>query len=64
MIGLIATLQMSIWHLIFSLGFSLYIVIGLYFEEKSLKQEFVKDYEEYIKNTPMLVPLNLFKKLQ
>jgi len=57
MLGLIATPQMSIGHLLFSLGFSLYIVIGLYFEEKSLKQEFGKDYEEYIKNTPMLIPI-------
>ena len=63
MLGIVFSPIMSVGHLLFSLGFSLYIVIGLYFEEKSLKKEFGKDYEEYIKDTPMLVPLKLSKKI-
>lgn len=35
---------------------TLYILIGIIFEEKKLKIEFGKNYEEYIARVPMLIP--------
>jgi len=35
---------------------SLYVLIGITFEEKKLKKEFGKNYEEYILKVPMLIP--------
>ncbi|NOR58319.1 MAG: hypothetical protein GQ474_07335 [Sulfurimonas sp.] len=55
-IGLWATPSMSYSHLLLSVGLTVYILIGLYYEEKSLARTFGKDYENYIKSTPMLIP--------
>jgi protein-S-isoprenylcysteine O-methyltransferase Ste14 len=35
---------------------TLYVLIGIIFEEKKLKIEFGKNYEEYIAKVPMLIP--------
>ncbi len=56
MIGLFATPVMSYSHLLFSVGMGLYILIGLYFEEKSLVREFGDRYREYKRKVPMLFP--------
>ena len=61
MVGLFATPVMSYGHLLFSCGMGLYILIGLWFEERSLVAEFGATYEAYRKTTPMLVP-TFFKK--
>ncbi len=61
MVGLFATPVMSYGHFLFSLGMGLYILIGLWFEERSLVAEFGATYEAYCKTTPMLVP-TFFKK--
>lgn len=42
--------------LITALFLSIYIRIGIYFEEKKLVEVFGKKYEEYQKNVPMLIP--------
>ena len=39
-----------------ALAISLYIRIGIYFEEKKLVSEFGKAYEKYQKEVPMLIP--------
>jgi protein-S-isoprenylcysteine O-methyltransferase Ste14 len=36
--------------------FSLYLVIGAYFEEQKLLREFGQEYAEYQAKTPMLIP--------
>jgi methanethiol S-methyltransferase len=41
---------------------TLYVLIGIIFEEKKLKIEFGKDYEEYISKVPMLIPYFRNKK--
>jgi methanethiol S-methyltransferase len=41
---------------------SLYVFIGISFEEKKLKKEFGKSYDEYIFNVPMLIPALRNKK--
>ena len=35
---------------------TIYVLIGIVFEEKKLKNEFGKNYEEYISRVPMLIP--------
>lgn len=37
-------------------GLTLYILIGILFEERKLLREFGKNYEEYRSSTPMLIP--------
>jgi methanethiol S-methyltransferase len=39
-----------------ALFITLYVRIGIYFEEKKLVRTFGKEYEEYQKNVPMLIP--------
>ncbi len=55
-VGLFATPYMSYGHLLFAVTMSIYIIIGLKFEEKALIKEFGIQYQEYQKTTPMLIP--------
>jgi protein-S-isoprenylcysteine O-methyltransferase Ste14 len=43
-------------YLITAIVLTIYIRIGIYFEEKKLVQEFGKKYEKYQKEVPMLMP--------
>jgi protein-S-isoprenylcysteine O-methyltransferase Ste14 len=43
-------------RLLFNLLWTIWIVIGSYFEEKDLIAEFGDAYREYQKRVPMLVP--------
>ena len=60
MIGLLlvfwATPQMTIGHFLFSIGMTLYIVIGTLLEEHDLVKEFGASYSEYQNKTPMFFP--------
>ena len=56
LIGLWATPSMSYSHLLLSVGMTIYVFIGLHYEEKSLIKSFGKVYKDYIKTTPMLIP--------
>ena len=56
MLGLWATPQMSTGHLLLAVTFSIYIFIGLYFEERDLVKTLGKAYQEYQKRVPMLFP--------
>ncbi|WP_428739919.1 methyltransferase family protein [Sulfurimonas sp.] len=56
LIGLVATPSMSYGHLLLSIGMLIYVLIGLYFEEKDLLKTFGQEYLEYKKTTPMLIP--------
>ncbi len=38
------------------IGSTLYILVGVYFEERKLLREFGESYADYKKNTPMLIP--------
>lgn len=42
--------------LISAIALSIYIRIGIYFEEKKLVEQFGKQYQEYQKKVPMLIP--------
>jgi len=56
MLGLWATPVMSTGHALFALGFTLYILIGLHYEERDLLNTLGKEYEHYRKRVPMLIP--------
>ena len=54
-----STPHMTVGRLIFATGMTLYILIGLYFEERDLVRQFGEAYRDYQKRTPMLIPLRL-----
>ena len=47
---------MTVGHLLFAMSMTLYIVIGLWFEERSLVRELGQDYIAYQRKVPMLIP--------
>jgi methanethiol S-methyltransferase len=50
------TPMLTVNLLALNIGLTLYIVIGIYFEERKLLQVFGQDYAEYRARTPMLFP--------
>jgi protein-S-isoprenylcysteine O-methyltransferase Ste14 len=57
LVGLWATPEMTLGHLLFAAGFSLYVVIGVHFEERALRRQFGETYEAYRRRVPTIVPL-------
>ena len=55
-IGIWIAPTMSLGHLVFALGMSMYIAIGVYYEEKDLIQTFGKRYLGYMKTTTKFFP--------
>ena len=55
-IGLFFAPTMSFSHLLLAILFTIYIFIGLYFEEKDLEKELGKTYKEYKKRVGMMLP--------
>jgi protein-S-isoprenylcysteine O-methyltransferase Ste14 len=51
-----ATPQMSVDRLVLVIGLSVYILIGIQFEERSLLRRFGQDYLDYRAQTPSLLP--------
>jgi len=47
---------MTMSHLVFSIGMSFYIVVGIYFEEKGLTESIGQQYTEYQKRTSKVIP--------
>jgi protein-S-isoprenylcysteine O-methyltransferase Ste14 len=58
-----ATPVMTIDRLLFALGMSLYILIGLAFEERALRREFGTVYEKYAAAVPRLIPISMKRRL-
>ena len=56
LIAVFATPTMTVGHLVFAASMGLYVLIGLYFEERALLREFGDTYREYQRTTPMLIP--------
>ncbi|WP_154223649.1 methyltransferase family protein [Marinicella rhabdoformis] len=60
MLGLLMSLWaipvMTVTHLVFAVGMSIYIFIGIYFEEKSLQHDLGEDYQQYKKRTKKIFP--------
>jgi len=62
LLGMWATPNMTVTHLVFALGISAYVVIGTLFEEKDLVDEFGDTYKAYQAKKPMLVPFTKWRK--
>jgi protein-S-isoprenylcysteine O-methyltransferase Ste14 len=56
LIGIWATPAMTVGHLVFALGMSVYILIGVYHEEKDLVRAFGERYRAYIRSTGKFIP--------
>ncbi len=56
LLGMWATPVMSVTHLLFAIGITIYVVIGTRLEEKDLVKEFGDTYKDYQKSKPMLIP--------
>jgi methanethiol S-methyltransferase len=60
MLGLLlafwATPSMTTGHLVFALGMTFYILVGVHYEERSLVRAFGDRYRAYQASTPMLLP--------
>lgn len=57
LIGIWFTATMTMTHLMLSAALTLYIFIGLYFEEKDLVATLGQDYETYQKRVRMILPI-------
>lgn len=61
MLGMLITFwaapHMSTGHLFFALGMTIYILIGLHFEEQDLLRQLGPTYAEYRQRVPMLLPI-------
>lgn len=50
------TPEMTTGRLLFNSGMTLYILVGVYFEERSLVKALGQDYQQYCRQVPMLLP--------
>jgi methanethiol S-methyltransferase len=49
--------RMGVGHLIYSLAMTIYIFIGIAFEERDLRNKFGEAFEEYRRQVSMIIPL-------
>ncbi len=57
LIGIWVTPSMTIGHMLFALGMSTYVLIGVYYEEQDLIREFGEKYRRYIRVTGRFLPV-------
>jgi protein-S-isoprenylcysteine O-methyltransferase Ste14 len=56
-IAIFATPEMTIGHLLFAVGMSTYVLIGVVFEERDLVRSFGNRYRKYQSEVPKLIPV-------
>ncbi len=61
LVGLWATPRMTLGYLLFAAGMSAYVVIGVHFEERTLRRQWGAKYEEYCRRVPSIVPAKLLR---
>ncbi len=57
-LGFWAAPRMTVGHLLFAVAMSIYILIGIWFEERDLAAHFGAEYNAYRSHTPMLFPFS------
>jgi len=57
LLGLWVTPHMTVGHLLLTVGMTVYVIIGVHFEERSLVAELGVAYERYMAVTPRFMPL-------
>lgn len=60
LMGIWAIPHMTVTHLIYAIGLTSYLLIGIYYEEKTLVQDFGAMYTQYRDKTPKLIPFMKF----
>jgi protein-S-isoprenylcysteine O-methyltransferase Ste14 len=61
LLGLWVTPHMTVGHLLLSVGMSVYIIVGVHFEERALAEELGLAYVRYQARTPMFLPVRMPK---
>ena len=56
LIGMWVTPTMTVDHLLFAAGSTLYVWIGVLFEQRSLRRQLGRPYEEYCERVWSIVP--------
>lgn len=56
LLGMWITPTMTLGHLVFAIGFSLYIIVGIFFEERSMRAQWGATYEDYCDRVGSIVP--------
>lgn len=56
LLGMWVTPTMTLGHLVFAIGFSLYIIVGVFFEERSMRAQLGARYEDYCDRVGSIVP--------
>jgi methanethiol S-methyltransferase len=56
LLGSWCTPRMTLGHLLFAMGMSVYILIGVHFEERDLERLLGEEYRRYKRRVPMLIP--------
>ena len=56
LVGFWATPHMTMGHLVFALGLTAYVLVGVKYEERDLERTFGDDYARYRASVPSLVP--------
>jgi len=57
LLGLWVTPHMTVGHLCLTIGMSIYVVVGVHFEERALARELGSPYVRYQASTPKFLPL-------
>ncbi len=56
-VGMWVTPEMTLGHLLFAAASSVYILIGVHFEERALRRQWGEAYEAYRRRVPSILPL-------
>src|SRR6478735_6268673 len=57
LLGVWVTPTMTLDHLLFAIGMTVYVWVGVYFEERSLRAQLGRPYEEYCQRVRSIVPI-------